>query len=133
MINSPANPVSPARRVLVVDDVLVNRKLAMAIFTKLGWQVAEVGGGSAVIGWLAANPPVDLVLLDISMPDLCGEEVCKQLRSDPAFATLPIVAYTAHAMQVDIARFLANGFNTVLIKPISMQALKDVVTGLFPD
>ncbi len=120
------------RRVLVVDDVLINRRLATAIFTKLGWQAADVDGGTTALGWLASNPAVDLMLLDISMPDLSGEDLCRQLRANPAFAALPIVAYTAHAMQVDIDRFLASGFNAVLIKPITMQSLKDVVTGLFP-
>jgi CheY-like chemotaxis protein len=116
----------------VVDDVLINRRLATAIFTKLGWQAADVDGGTAALDWLANNQAVDLMLLDISMPDLCGEDLCRQLRADPAFAKLPIVAYTAHAMQVDIDRFLASGFNAVLIKPITMQSLKDVVIGLFP-
>ncbi|MFZ4537143.1 response regulator [Propionivibrio sp.] len=121
------------RSVLVVDDVMVNRRLAVAIFHKLGWQCSEVDGGNAALNWLRSNPAVDLVLLDIRMPDLNGEEVCRELRSDPAFATLPIVAYTAHAMQMDIDRFLANGFNEVLIKPISVQGLRDLVTELFPD
>lgn len=117
----------------MVDDVMVNRRLAVAIFHKLGWQCSEVDGGNAALNWLRSNPAVDLVLLDIRMPDLNGEEVCRELRSDPAFATLPIVAYTAHAMQMDIDRFLANGFNEVLIKPISVQGLRDLVTELFPD
>lgn len=121
------------RRVLVVDDILVNRKLAVAIFSKMGWHAADVDGGNAALAWLAKNQAVDLLLLDISMPDLCGENVCQQLRADPAFAKLPIVAYTAHAMQIDIERFMANGFNAVLIKPISMQALTRVVTTFFPD
>ena len=124
--------ISSGKKVLVVDDVAVNRKLAMVIFTKLGWQPTEVDGGHAALAWLANNQAVDLVLLDISMPDLCGEDVCRQLRVDPVFSKLPIVAYTAHAMQVDIERFLANGFNAVLVKPISMLGLKDVVNGLFP-
>lgn len=122
----------PARRVLVVDDVLINRKLATAIFSKLNWQTADVDGGTAALDWLATHAAVDLLLLDISMPDLSGEDVCRQLRADPVFAEVPIVAYTAHAMQVDIERFLAGGFNAVLIKPITMQRLKDVVARLFP-
>jgi CheY-like chemotaxis protein len=117
------------QEVLIVDDVLVNRKLAVAMFRKLGWQAVEVGGGTAALEWLATHHP-DLVLLDISMPDLCGEEVCIKLRTNPDFNKIPVVAYTAHAMQVDIDRFLANGFNSVLIKPISFQALKDVVNKL---
>jgi len=119
------------KQVLVVDDVLVNRKLAVAMFTKLGWQTAEVSGGTAALEWLATHHP-DMVLLDISMPDLCGEEVCITLRANPDFLNMPIVAYTAHAMQVDIDRFRANGFNSVLIKPISFQSLKDVVNQLIP-
>ena len=124
---------TPARRVLVVDDVLVNRKLASAMFAKLSWQVTDLDGGIAALDWLASNPTVDLMLLDISMPDLSGEDLCRQLRANPAFAELPIVAYTAHAMQVDIDHFLANGFTAVLIKPITMQNLKDLVAELFPE
>lgn len=128
------NPaIDPVRHVLIVDDVFVNRKLAAAIFKKMGWQSTDVDGGSAALDWLDVNPAVDLVLLDIQMPELDGEEVCRQLRSKRAFAALPIVAYTAHAMQVDIDRFLASGFNAALIKPISVQNLKDVVEQLFPE
>lgn len=133
MTSPTTTAASPARQVLIVDDVLVNRKLAVAIFKKLGWQSTDVDGGNAAIDWLGVNPATDLVLLDIRMPDLNGEDVCRQLRANPAFAALQIVAYTAHAMQVDIDRFLANGFNAVLIKPISVQDLKNLVSGLFPE
>lgn len=121
------------RRVLVVDDVAVNRKLATVFLGKMGWQTAEVDGGHAALDWLASQPAVDLLLLDISMPDLSGEEVCRQLRANPAFASLTIVAYTAHAMPVDSERFLANGFNAVLVKPIALLRLKEVLATLFPD
>ena len=124
---------SASRRALVVDDILVNRSLAIAILKKMDWQVADVDGGSAALLWLSSNPAVDLILLDIKKPDLCGEDVCRELRANPVFATVPIVAYTAHAMQVDIDRFLANGFTAVAIKPVSIQNLKDVISGLFPD
>jgi two-component system cell cycle response regulator DivK len=124
---------SRARWVLVVDDVAINRKLAKAFFAKLGWQVAEADGGAAAIDWLSVHPEVDLVLLDIQMPEISGEDVCRQLRDNPVFARLPIVAYTAHAMQVDIDRFLSHGFSQVLIKPISLQGLKTVIAGLFPE
>ena len=117
----------------MVDDILVNRSLAVAILSKMGWQVADVDSGSEALRWLTNNPAVDLILLDIKMPDLSGEEICRELRANPAFSTVPIVAYTAHAMQADIDRFLENGFSAVAIKPVSIQGLKDVVRGLFPD
>lgn len=117
-------------RVLVVDDVMLNRKLAMTFLSRMGWQTFESDGGLAALDWLARNPAVDVVLLDISMPDLCGESVCQQLRTNPAFDGLKIVAYTAHAGADDSQRFLANGFNAVLIKPISSQRLNDVMAEL---
>ena len=122
-----------ARRVLVVDDVAVNRKLAAIFLGKMGWQTDGVDGGHAALDWLASQPAVDLLLLDISMPDLSGEEVCRQLRANPAFTSLTIVAYTAHAMPADSARFMANGFNAVLVKPITVPRLKEVLATLFPD
>ena len=121
------------KRVLVVDDVMLNRKLAMVFLAKMGWEALDVDGGTAALEWLGSHPPVDLVLLDISMPDLSGEEVCRYLRADPRFGKLKIVAYTAHAGHDDSERFLANGFDAVLIKPISMQRLKDVVAELLPE
>jgi CheY-like chemotaxis protein len=124
---------SVTRSVLVVDDVSVNRMLALAILRKLGWICAEVDGGNAALDWLANNPPVDLVMLDIRMPDCNGEEVCRQLRGNPSFATLPIIAYTAHALPSDVERFMATGFTDVLIKPISVQNLKDLIARLYPE
>ena len=118
------------KRVLIVDDVILNRKLAIAFLSRMGWKTFDVDSGSAAIEWLASHDAVDMVLLDISMPDLCGESVCRQLRSNPAFDDLKIVAYTAHAGADDSQRFLVNGFNAVLIKPISSQRLKDLMTEL---
>ena len=119
-----------SRRILVVDDVMLNRKLAIAFLSRMGWQTFETDGGLAAMNWLASNPAVDVLLLDISMPDLGGESVCQQLRANPAFDALKIVAYTAHVGADDSQRFLANGFNAVLIKPISSQRLKDVLAEL---
>lgn len=127
---TPIDTVNTSHRVLVVDDVMLNRKLAIAFLSRMGWQTFETEGGLAALDWLASNPAVDVLLLDISMPDLCGESVCRQLRTNPAFDSLKIVAYTAHAGSDDSQRFLANGFNAVLIKPISSQRLKDVLTEL---
>ncbi len=118
-------------QILVVDDVAINRVLACALLTRLGHQVHEADGGQAAIDWLNSHPPVDVMLLDISMPDLNGEEVCRQLRTDPAHDRLKIVAYTAHAASHDGARYLANGFDAVLVKPISMKTLNDTIAALF--
>ncbi len=121
------------RLALIVDDVPVNRQLAAAFLARLGWSVADADSGRTALEWLGRNASVDLVLLDIGMPDLNGEDVCRELRRNPCFAELAVVAYTAHALPGDVERFLANGFNAILIKPISLQMVRDVVVGLFPD
>ena len=120
------------KRALVVDDVAVNRLLAKAILARLGWNASDVDGGKAALAWLESNPPVDLVLLDISMPDLCGDVVYSELRRDPRFAELAVVAYTAHALPNDVERFLSSGFDAVLIKPVSLQMVRDAIDNLFP-
>ncbi len=127
MTRTPA----PERHVLVVDDVMLNRKLVVVFLSRMGWQCHEVDGGLPALEWLASHPKPDLMLLDISMPDLDGEAVCHQVRAMPALAGLKIVAYTAHASSQDSERFLANGFDEVLIKPISMQRIKEVMHDLF--
>lgn len=123
---------SGERLALVVDDVPVNRQLAAAFLARLGWNVADADGGRKALEWLDRNPSVDLVLLDIGMPDLSGEDVCRELRGDPRFAELAVVAYTAHALPADVERILTTGFNAILIKPISLQMMRDVIGGLFP-
>jgi two-component system chemotaxis response regulator CheY len=114
-------------RILVVDDVAINRVLAIAFLSRLGHQVEEVDSGLAAIERLAQQPGIDLLLLDINMPELSGEDVCTQLRAKPTLAHLKIIAYTAHAGSQDQQRYLSNGFDAVLVKPISLQRLKDAI------
>ena len=110
------------KRTLVVDDVAINRKLAMALLKKRGWVIEEADGGQAALDQLGAAP-FDSVLLDISMPGMDGEEVCRRIRANPAWAGLRVVAYTAHAMESDKQRLMKAGFDDVLIKPITVQSL----------
>ena len=70
----------------------------------------------------------DLVLLDISMPGINGVEVCQHIRADQALQGLRVIASTAHVYPEQQAHFLAHGFDAVLIKPISRQALQEVLS-----
>jgi two-component system chemotaxis response regulator CheY len=111
---------------LVVDDNAVNRKLAVALLKRRGWAVEEAENGAVAMQKLAAGT-FDAVLLDISMPVMDGEETCKRIRANPASAHLRVVAYTAHAMESERERFMAAGFDDMLIKPISAQDLLRVL------
>lgn len=117
------------RQALVVDDNEVNRMLAARLLAKAGWQVHDVDDGLAALAWLRAHC-VDLVLLDISMPGLSGEDVCREARQSGCCGGAKLVAYTAHAMPEEKARFLACGFDTILTKPISKTAIADMLTAL---
>jgi CheY-like chemotaxis protein len=117
------------RNALVVDDHPTNRLLASALLKKMGWTVMEAESGNTALT-LAAEQPFRLVLLDISMPGLSGEETCAGLRSIAASPPLHIIAYTAHAFPEDIERLLGAGFDEVLVKPINRQRLEEMVSKL---
>jgi CheY-like chemotaxis protein len=117
------------RSALVVDDHPTNRLLAMTLLRKLGWNAQEAETGEAAIQ-LAARTHFQLVLLDISMPGLSGEDTCSRLRQQQGDDSQHIIAYTAHAFNSERKRFLAAGFDDILVKPINRQSLEDALTGL---
>jgi CheY-like chemotaxis protein len=117
------------RLALVVDDQHTNRLLASTLLKRNGWSVLEAEDGQSALS-LANQHRFRLILLDISMPGLSGEETCAQLRQATTGQTIKIIAYTAHAFQEDRVRLLAEGFDDVLVKPISRQQLEDMIANL---
>ncbi|MBI2277540.1 MAG: response regulator [Dechloromonas sp.] len=114
------------RNALLVDDNPTNRLLAGTLLKKLGWSVREAESGDTALA-LAAHHDFRLVLLDISMPGLSGEDTCTRLRENQGSHPMHILAYTAHAFADDRARFLAAGFDDILVKPISRQRLEELI------
>jgi CheY-like chemotaxis protein len=121
--------MTESRNALVVDDNPTNRLVASTLLRKLGWTVSEADSGEAALTQAGAEA-FRLVLLDISMPGLSGEDTCARLRQLRSDTPLHILAYTAHAFQEDIDRLLAAGFDAILVKPINRQRLEELVTGL---
>ena len=117
------------RQAMVVDDHPTNRLIAMALLRKAGWQVQEADSGEAALK-LAQNTTFELILLDISMPGLSGEETCTRLRASASGQSATIIAYTAHAFPEDRTRLLGGGFDEVLVKPINRQQLETMVAEL---
>ncbi len=114
------------RKVLVVDDNVVNRKLAVALLKRRSMHVEEADGGNLALEMLRVGQ-FDSVLLDISMPVMDGKEVCQIIRSTPELAALRVIAYTAHAMASERQSIMAAGFDDLLVKPISGQDLLRVL------
>ena len=123
--------LAPAHSVLIIDDEAVNRRLAQVMFQKLGWEVETVDSGDRALLHLAARR-YDLILLDISMPGMNGLDVCRHIRADPCLMALRVIAYTAHALLEQQQRFLASGFDAVLLKPISFRAVQELILAQTP-
>lgn len=102
--------------IAVVEDNADNRLLLQAILEGL-YDLVEYENGTDALAGLAASLP-DLVLLDISLPGMDGNEILARIRADARLRTLPVIALTAHAMSGDREKYLAAGFNDYITKPI---------------
>ena len=112
-------------RVLVVDDNATNRELARRILEAFGAQVTEAGGGAEALAQLAALP-VDVVLMDLRMPDLDGRDVLAGLRgAGGPNRRVPVLAFTADAEVSDAAGL--DAFDGVVRKPIDPMGLAAMV------
>jgi CheY-like chemotaxis protein len=107
--------------VAVVEDNADNRLLLQAILDGL-YEVVEYENGVDALAGLAAHLP-DLVLLDISLPGMDGNEILARIRADQHLRKLPVIALTAHAMAGDREKYLAAGFNDYITKPIVDETL----------
>ena len=107
--------------VAVVEDNADNRLLLQAILDGL-YDVVEYENGIDALAGLAARLP-DLVLLDISLPGMDGNEILARIRADDQLRRLPVIALTAHAMAGDREKYLAAGFNDYITKPIVDETL----------
>jgi PAS domain S-box-containing protein len=119
-------PAEPDRRrdgpVLVVEDNPVNRRLVLTILERAGYRVIAADNGAEALARLADTEP-SLVLMDVQMPVMDGIEATVRLRREPRWATLPVVALTAHAQASDREACLAAGMNDYLTKPVERGAL----------
>jgi CheY-like chemotaxis protein len=124
-----------SRQALVVDDNRLNSRLVEIFLARLGWQTVVVDSGAQALAMLRERS-FDLVILDLRMPQMSGEQVCRAIRDDLGLTSLPVVAYTAHSMPEERGRMLANGFSGLLIKPISFADVRnicaEVISGHLP-
>jgi CheY-like chemotaxis protein len=102
--------------IAVVEDNADNRLLLQAILDGL-YELVEYENGTDALSGLAASLP-DLVLLDISLPGMDGNEILARIRANDSLKRLPVIALTAHAMSGDREKYLAAGFNDYITKPI---------------
>lgn len=128
-VTEPTNEARPLprpesrQRVLVVEDVAMNRELVVAILRTAGYEVDCVGDGAAAVS-ATHRDRYDLVLMDVEMPGMDGLEAARAIRTLPgSTASVPIIALTAAILQPEIDRCLAAGMNGHLGKPIDREEL----------
>jgi PAS domain S-box-containing protein len=120
---------SPAFKILVVEDNLVNQKVAVRILEKAGHQVAVANTGKKALEILGEEA-FDLILMDLQMPEMDGFAATAAIREGEKTSGhhVPIIAMTAHAMKGDRERCLENGMDEYIAKPINAGALLELIT-----
>ncbi|CAN7551920.1 response regulator [Pseudoduganella sp. LjRoot289] len=114
----------PGLRVLVVDDSDINREVARHILQGEGAQVELANDGVSALAWLSAQPnAVDIVLMDVQMPEMDGYEATRRLRANPACAALPVIALTAGAFKNQQEAARAAGMDAFVAKPFNVDDL----------
>jgi two-component system cell cycle response regulator DivK len=113
-------------RILVVEDNELNMKLFRDVLLATGYRALEATTGGEAIALATEHAP-DLVLMDIQLPDLDGVQTLHRLRANARTATIPILAVTSQSMRGDRERFLREGFDGYVAKPVNIRELLGIV------
>jgi DNA-binding response OmpR family regulator len=117
---------SDTNRILIVDDSLEILSIADAILSSAGYEVISYTEGSLALQIMELMPP-DLIILDITMPQIDGYEMTRRIRSNPNWDMLPILLYTA-LDRAEASLGLECGADDILKKPFSIDELLDKVS-----
>jgi two-component system, cell cycle response regulator DivK len=108
------------KKILLVEDNEVNRRLAGFLLRSHGYQVREATTARAAFEMLETDRP-DLIVMDIQLPGMDGLEATRKLKEEPATADIPVIAVTSYAMKGDREKALAAGCAGYVTKPIDKK------------
>jgi CheY-like chemotaxis protein len=117
------NEVLHGRKVLVVDDDVRNIFALTTVLENQDMEVVSATNGRQAIEMIQSTPDLSVVLMDIMMPEMDGYETMREIRRDPQFRTLPILALTAKAMKGDREKCLQAGASDYIAKPVNTDQL----------
>ncbi|AKM08106.1 Two-component response regulator [Pelagerythrobacter marensis] len=120
-----------AKRILVVEDNDLNRKLFCDVLRASGFEVEPVADGELVLDAARSFAP-DLVLMDIQLPNVSGVDLITALKGEHTLAQVPVLAVTAYAGKGDEDRIRAAGAADYLAKPVSIGPFMAAVRRLVP-
>jgi CheY-like chemotaxis protein len=110
-------------KVVVADDNPESREFLRDTLAPHNFEITEAADGKEALARIQEVRP-DLVFMDIQMPQMDGYEALRQIRQDPRFARLPVIALTAFAMHGDRDKALAAGFSAYISKPVDPRSLR---------
>ena len=119
-----------AKRILLADDNKLNIKVAKRALSDFNFEIEEVYDGEQVLQKFKEGKTYDLILMDIMMPNMSGEEAFKKLKEDPNF-NIPTIALTADAIAGALEHYKEVGFNDYLAKPFNREQIKEKLDILF--
>jgi len=109
-------------KILVVEDNESSRDMLARRLTRRGYQVISAADGRRGIAMAQEQSP-DLIIMDMSLPEIDGWEATRRLKADPATRVIPIVALTAHAMASDRKKAMDAGCDDYHTKPVDFESL----------
>jgi CheY-like chemotaxis protein len=118
-----ADAVIAGKRVLIVDDDVRNIFSLTSVLEDHGMNVRFAENGKDAIDALEGDPDVDVILMDVMMPEMDGYETMRRVREDQRFKSLPIIALTAKAMKGDREKCIAAGASDYIMKPVDTDQL----------
>ena len=110
------------RRILLVEDNELNRDLLSRRLQGRGYDIAVANDGVQAVQAATRDRP-ELILMDMSLPEMDGWEATRQLKAQPGTRAIPVIALTAHAMAGDRERALAAGCDEFETKPVELERL----------
>ena len=125
------------KRVLLAEDMAINRQIAAKLLARLGVEAETAENGQAAVDKLTSHPAgtYDVILMDIQMPVMDGFEATAAIRAldDPALSAIPIIAVTANASDDDAKKARESGMNSHIAKPIDPSELSDTLAAILLD
>jgi len=112
-----------SKKILLVDDDMRNLFALSKILKERGMEIIKAENGKNALEMLELHPEIDMVLMDIMMPEMDGYEAMKQIRVQVRYAKMPIIALTAKAMKDDKQKCIDAGANDYINKPVDVERL----------
>ena len=126
----PLKDIFNGKRVLLAEDIEINREIIHSLLEDTGLEIVYAQDGAEALDLFCAAPQsYDLILMDVQMPNMDGDEATKKIRSSghPGAESIPVIALTANVFREDIERYLSAGMNGHLGKPIDPRQLTEML------